>query len=402
MMNNLVLTVTQLNTYAKNLLEQDPHLQNVFVVGEISNFTNHYRSGHWYLSLKDENAVISAVMFRFAAERLRFVPQDGMRVICRGRVSLYDRDGRYQLNIEDMQPDGLGALSLAFEQLKEKLSKLGLFDQEHKKTLPAFPRTIGVITSPTGAAVQDILNILSRRYPVARVLMCPVQVQGESAAGQLTDAVNTLSVREDVDVIIIGRGGGSMEDLWAFNSEELAFAIYNCPIPIISAVGHETDFTISDFVADLRAPTPSAAAELAVPQLTDIQAILSYYQTQMKNRMMQRLDNETKLLERLASSPKLTTPHTMLDPYFQRLDGLEQRFSSATHRMMDRHTAAFDTLSARLQAYSPLGVLKRGYALAKKEDTLIRSAQQLQAGDRIQLTLGQGSATCVVESKEET
>ncbi len=401
-MNNLVLTVTQLNTYAKNLLEQDPHLQNVFVVGEISNFTSHYRSGHWYLSLKDENAVISAVMFRFAAERMRFVPQDGMRVICRGRVSLYDRDGRYQLYIEDMQPDGLGALSLAFEQLKEKLSKLGLFDQEHKKTLPAFPKTIGVITSPTGAAVQDILNILSRRYPVARVLMCPVQVQGESAAGQLTDAVNTLSVREDVDVIIIGRGGGSMEDLWAFNSEELAFAIYNCPIPIISAVGHETDFTISDFVADLRAPTPSAAAELAVPQLTDIRATLSYYQVQMRNRMIQRLDSETKLLERLASSPKLTTPHTMLDPYFQRLDGLEQRFSSATHRLLDQHTAAFDTLSARLQAYSPLGVLKRGYALAKKEDTLIRSAHQLQAGDRIQLTLGQGSATCVVESKEET
>ncbi|MBR4869134.1 MAG: exodeoxyribonuclease VII large subunit, partial [Clostridia bacterium] len=381
-MNQLVLTVTQLNTYTRNLLEQDPHLTNVFVVGEISNFTNHYRTGHWYLSLKDDNAVISAVMFRSAAGKMRFVPQDGMRVICRGRVTLYDRDGRYQLYIEDMQPDGLGSLNLAYEQLKEKLNQLGLFDEAHKQPLPAYPQTIAVVTSPTGAAVQDIMNILSRRYPVARVLMCPVQVQGELAAGQLTDAVNTLSLREDVDVIIIGRGGGSLEDLWAFNSEELAFAIYNCPIPIISAVGHETDFTISDFVADLRAPTPSAAAELATPQLYDLQAGLAYTKVQMKNRMQQRLENETRLLQRLAMSPKLTAPHTMLEPYMLRLDNVEQRFRGAVQHQISEKSNQFETLSARLQAYSPLGVLKRGYALAKKDNTVVRSSQQLAVGDR--------------------
>ncbi|MBR6548374.1 MAG: exodeoxyribonuclease VII large subunit [Clostridia bacterium] len=400
-MNELVLSVTQLNTYARNLLEQDPHLANVFVVGEISNFTNHYRSGHWYLSLKDENALIGAVMFRSAVQRMRFVPQDGMRVICRGRVTLYDRDGRYQLYIEDMQPDGMGALSLAFEQLKDKLEKIGLFDHEHKKTLPAFPETIALVTSPTGAAVQDMLNILTRRYPVAKVLMCPVQVQGETAAGQLTDMINTLSFRDDIDVIIIGRGGGSMEDLWAFNSEELAFAIYNCPIPVISAVGHETDFTISDFVADLRAPTPSAAAELAVPQLTDLLASVAYYKEQMTTRMVSRIETEERVLNRLASCRKLTTPHTIIEPYIQRLDRAEQRFSSLVREQLTERENQCCTLSARLQAYSPLGVLKRGYTLTKKDGAVIRSAEQLTIGDRIQLILGEGSATCVVEQKEE-
>ncbi len=400
-MNELVLSVTQLNTYTRNLLEQDPYLANVFVVGEISNFTNHYRSGHWYLSLKDENALIGAVMFRSAVQRMRFVPQDGMRVICRGRVTLYDRDGRYQLYIEDMQPDGLGSLSLAFEQLKDKLEKNGLFDQQHKKTLPAFPETIALVTSPTGAAVQDMLNILTRRYPVAKVLMCPVQVQGESAAGQLTEMINTLSLRDDVDVIIIGRGGGSMEDLWAFNSEELAFAIYNCPIPVISAVGHETDFTISDFVADLRAPTPSAAAELAVPQLTDLLASLAWYKEQMKNRLVGRLDMEERMLKQLSSNPKLTTPQTIIEPYMQRLDLLEQRFASAIRSEVAKQENQFQTCSARLNAYSPLGVLKRGYALAKKDELVIRSAEQLTVGDRIRLVFGQGNATCVVEQKEE-
>ncbi len=400
-MNQLVLTVTQLNTYTRNLLEQDPHLTNVFVVGEISNFTNHYRTGHWYLSLKDDNAVISAVMFRSAAQRMRFLPQDGMRVICRGRVTLYDRDGRYQLYIEDMQPDGLGSLNLAYEQLKEKLDKLGLFDEEHKQPLPPYPQTIAVVTSPTGAAVQDIMNILSRRYPVARVLMCPVQVQGESAVGQLTDMINTLSLRKDIDVIIIGRGGGSLEDLWAFNSEELAFAIYNCPVPVVSAVGHETDFTISDFVADLRAPTPSAAAELATPQLSDLQAGLAYAKFQINIRMQQRLENETRLLQRLASSSKLTTPHTILEPYMLRFDRVEQGFMSTIDKQLSEKNNQWETLSARLQAYSPLGVLGRGYAIAKKDGTIIRNADQLETGDRIQLVLGQGKATCLVEKKEE-
>ncbi len=401
-MNPLVLTVTQLNTYTRNLLEQDANLSHVFVVGEISNFTNHYRSGHWYLSLKDENAVISAVMFRSAVAGVRFAPQNGMRVICRGRVSLYDRDGRYQFYIEEMQPDGLGALNLAFEQTKEKLAKLGLFDEEHKKPIPPFPQTVAVVTSPTGAAVQDILNILSRRYPVARVLMCPVQVQGETAAPQLTEAVNTLSLRDDVDVIIIGRGGGSLEDLWAFNSEELAFAIYNCPIPVISAVGHETDFTISDFVADLRAPTPSAAAELAVPLLSDLQATMAGVRAQMKFCLQRRLEEETNRVARLARSPKLTNPMTILDPYIQRLDHIQQGLERVTEYKMDKFTANLSALSGRLDAYSPLGVLKRGYTLTKKDQQVIRSAQQLNIGDRVELTFSSGKATCIVEDKEES
>lgn len=400
-MNPLVLTVTQLNTYTRNLLEQDPHLSQVFVVGEISNFTNHYRSGHWYLSLKDENAVIQAVMFRSAAQTMRFMPQDGMRVICRGRVTLYDRDGRYQLYIDDMQPDGLGSLNLAFQQTKEKLSKMGLFDEDHKQSLPAFPEKIALVTSPTGAAVQDVLNILSRRYPVATVVMCPVQVQGEQAVGQLVEAVEILSKRADVDVIIIGRGGGSMEDLWAFNSEELALAIYHCPIPVISAVGHETDFTISDFVADLRAPTPSAAAELAVPDIADLRGGVARYDELLTLSLKRKVQTEEERLGRLANAQTLKNPMMLLDPYLQRLDGLEHRMAMAALRSFETHQSRFSGLAGRLEAYSPLGVLKRGFAIVRKEDALIRMADDLSAGDRVQIQFDQGTAVCKVESVEK-
>ncbi len=399
-MNPLILTVTQLNSYTRSLLEQDPHLSQVFVVGEISNFTNHYRSGHWYFSLKDENAVIQGVMFRSSVQHMRFVPQDGMRVICRGRVTLYDRDGRYQLYAEDMQPDGLGALNLQFEQTKEKLSKLGLFDEQNKKPIPAFPRKIAVVTSPTGAAVQDILNILTRRYPLATVLMCPVQVQGEYAVRQLVETVDILSRRDDVDVIILGRGGGSMEDLWAFNSEELAFSIYNCPIPIISAVGHETDYTISDFVADLRAPTPSAAAELAVPDMAELQGVMGRYQELLALGLTRKVQSEEQKLERLSRSMVLKQPMTMLDPYMQRLDTLEHRLQLSALRNLEQHKGAFSNLAGRLDAYSPLGVLNRGYAIAKKQDTIIRNAKQLSVGDTLQLRFGSGNAVCTVEQVE--
>ena len=264
----LILSVTQLNNYVKSIIEQDENLYNVFVIGEISNFVDHYRSGHLYMSIKDNQSVISAVMFAGNASKLKFKPQNGMSVIIRGRVSLYERDGKYQLYIDDMQPDGVGTLALAFEQLKEKLSKIGLFDSDHKKSIPRFPSKIGVISSPTGAAVQDILNVLERRYPVAEIVFAGVQVQGESAASTVCNALRKMN-QTDVDVIIIARGGGSAEDLWPFNDEKLAFEIYNSKIPVISGVGHETDFTICDFVADLRAPTPSAAAELATPDIKE-------------------------------------------------------------------------------------------------------------------------------------
>ncbi len=400
-MNPLVLTVTQLNMYTRSLLEQDPHLREVFVVGEISNFTNHYRSGHWYFSLKDENAVIQGVMFRASAGRMRFVPQDGMRVICRGIVTLYERDGRYQFYAEDMQPDGLGALNLQFEQTKEKLSKMGLFDEEHKKPIPAFPGKIAVVTSPTGAAVQDILNILTRRYPLAKVLMCPVQVQGEYAVPQLVETVDELSKRQDVDVIILGRGGGSMEDLWAFNSEELAFSIYNCPIPVISAVGHETDFTISDFVADLRAPTPSAAAELAVPELADLKAGVARYRQLLTLSLNRKVEAETGRLQQLSRSKVLSQPMAMLEPYLQRVDGLTHRMDLAYAHKVEKLKSEFSALAGRLAAYSPLGVLWRGYAIAKKGNTVVRSATELSVGDTVEIQLGKGKAACLVEQLTE-
>ncbi len=366
-------------------------------LGEISNFTNHYRSGHWYFSLKDENAVIQGVMFRSYAQQMRFVPQDGMRVICCGRVTLYDRDGRYQFYAQDMQPDGLGALNLQFEQTKEKLAKLGLFDEANKKAIPAFPQKIAVVTSPTGAAVQDILNILNRRYPLATVFMCPVQVQGEYAVPQLVETVNELSKRQDVDVIIIGRGGGSLEDLWAFNSEELAFAIYNCPIPVISAVGHETDYTISDFVADLRAPTPSAAAELAVPEITDLKSGVTRYGQRLTMALNRKVETETARLTRLANAQVLQRPMMMVEPYFQRVDGLSRRMDSAYLRGVEQNESRFSVLAGRLEAYSPLGVLKRGYAITKKENAIVRSAETLQVGDTVEIQFNQGSATCKVE-----
>ena len=268
MQNPVILTVTQLNQYAKSIIENDINLNNVFVVGEISNFVDHYRSGHLYMSIKDSQSIISAVMFAGNATRLKFRPENGMCVIIRGRVSIYERDGKYQLYIDDMQPDGIGSLALAFEQLKEKLSNEGLFDSQHKKTIPRVPTRIGVISSPTGAAIQDVLNVLNRRFPSVEVVFAGVHVQGENAAPSVIKAIEKLN-QTSVDTIIIARGGGSTEDLWPFNDESLAYAIYNSRIPIISGVGHETDFTICDFVADLRAPTPSVAAELAVPDVIE-------------------------------------------------------------------------------------------------------------------------------------
>ncbi len=269
-----VLSVSQLNFYIKSIIENDPKLQTVFVEGEISNLSDRYSSGHIYFSLKDKKAVISAVIFAGNARRLVFAPKNGMKIICRGRVSLYEPSGKYQIIIEDMQPQGVGALALAFEQLKQRLAAKGLFDNRYKKRIPRFPRRIGVITSPSGAAVQDIKNVLTRRYPDIKIIICPVLVQGETAPPQMIDAIKKLNAYSLCDVIIIGRGGGSMEDLWAFNSEELAYAIFQSKIPVISAVGHETDFTICDFVSDLRAPTPSAAAELAVPDLNEVKQSL--------------------------------------------------------------------------------------------------------------------------------
>lgn len=391
-----VLSVSQINFYIKSIIENDGSLQFVLVTGEISNLTVHQRSGHIYLSLKDSNSVISAVMFAGNARRLKFRLENGMKVICRGRISVYEPSGRYQLYIEDMQPDGVGALTLAFEQLKKSLAQKGLFDNAHKKPLPKFPKTIGVITSPTGAAVQDITNIIRRRFPSADIVLAPVLVQGESAPEQLVRAVNKFSASKIADVVIIGRGGGSAEDLWAFNDEQLAYAVYNCETPIISGVGHETDFTICDFVADVRASTPSAAAELAVP---DRQELMSYYfkQKQYISAMLDRkiktaqlrLENQQRRMS--ASSPKLKAEQ--LEKQLSAKSGKLTRFMNIYISDKENKLIA---AKGKLDGLNPLNVLNRGYAIAEKDEKIITSSKQLKDGDDFNVILSEGKINAKV------
>ncbi len=390
MQSPLILTVTQLNTYAKSVIEQDVTLSNVFVIGEISNFVDHYRSGHLYMSIKDNQSVISAVMFSGNASKLKFKPENGMSVIIRGRVSLYERDGRYQLYIDDMQPDGIGALAIAFEQMKEKLSKAGLFASEHKMRIPEIPGKIGVISSPTGAAIQDVLNVLGRRFPMAEIVFAGVQVQGDSAATTIIDAISKLN-KTDVDVIIIARGGGSAEDLWPFNDEKLAYAIYDSQIPIISGVGHETDFTICDFVADLRAPTPSAAAELAVPDIRE----QKYYVSALKNALVNAIENDIKdkeyFLEQLIKSSVLKNPEKIIENCELYLDTLTSKINSNFKIEFTNKSSDFAMICSKLDSLSPLKVLARGYSIAKKDDNIISNKKDLLLGDSITLQFTDGN-----------
>lgn len=391
-----VLSVSQINFYIKSIIENDGSLQFVLVTGEISNLTVHQRSGHIYLSLKDSNSVISAVMFAGNARRLKFRLENGMKVICRGRISVYEPSGRYQLYIEDMQPDGVGALTLAFEQLKKSLAQKGLFDNAHKKPLPKFPKTIGVITSPTGAAVQDITNIIRRRFPSADIVLAPVLVQGESAPEQLVRAVNKFSASKIADVVIIGRGGGSAEDLWAFNDEQLAYAVYNCETPIISGVGHETDFTVCDFVADVRASTPSAAAELAVP---DRQELMSYYfkQKQYISAMLDRkiktaqlrLENQQRRIS--ASSPKLKAERLE-----KQLSAKSEKLTRFMNIYISNKENKLIAAKGKLDGLNPLNVLNRGYAIAEKDEKIITSSKQLKDGDDFTVILSDGKINAKV------
>ncbi len=391
MQSPLILTVTQLNTYAKSVIEQDVTLNNVFVMGEISNFVDHYRSGHLYMSIKDNQSVISAVMFSGNASKLKFKPENGMSVIIRGRVSIYERDGRYQLYIDDMQPDGVGALAVAFEQMKEKLSKAGLFDNEHKMRIPEMPQKIGVISSPTGAAIQDVLNVLARRFPVAEIVFAGVQVQGDSAAPTIIDAIKKLN-NTDVDVIIIARGGGSAEDLWPFNDEKLAYAIYDSQIPIISGVGHETDFTICDFVADLRAPTPSAAAELAVPDIRE----QKYYIAALKNALDNAIESDIKdkqyNLEQLIKSSVLKNPEKIIENCELYLDTLTSKINNNFKDIFTKYSSDFTILCSKLDSLSPLKVLARGFSIAKKDENIIVNSKVLSVGDSISIQFADGSA----------
>lgn len=398
MQNTLVLSVSQLNRYIKMNFDADENLANIFISGEISNFTNHYRTGHLYFTLKDDSAAVRAVMFNSSAKRLKFMPEDGMKVIARGRVSVYEASGQYQLYVDDMQPDGVGALNLAYEQLKEKLQKEGLFSELHKKPLPPYPEKVGVITSPTGAAVRDIINVLGRRFPYAEIVFCPVLVQGDGAHLQLTDAVNLFNSERAADVIIIGRGGGSIEDLWEFNDEGLARAVYNSEIPVISAVGHETDFTICDFVADMRAPTPSAAAELAVPDANELQYALSALKNRMFLNVSSGIADRRSRLEYLTSKGALKSPDEMLSNRSQRLDTAFSKMLSSYENRIGGKKVEFISAATALSKLDPMSVLMRGFAfVSDKSGKNVYSSQALAEGDKINVRFHDGSAVCEVK-----
>lgn len=398
MKNTLVLSVSQLNRYIKMNFDADENLANIFISGEISNFTNHYRTGHLYFTLKDDSAAVRAVMFNSSAKRLKFMPEDGMKVIARGRVSVYEASGQYQLYVDDMQPDGVGALNLAYEQLKEKLQKEGLFSELHKKPLPPYPEKVGVITSPTGAAVRDIINVLGRRFPYAEIVFCPVLVQGEGAHLQLTDAVNLFNSERAADVIIIGRGGGSIEDLWEFNDEGLARAVYNSEIPVISAVGHETDFTICDFVADMRAPTPSAAAELAVPDANELQYALSALKNRMFLNVSSGIADRRSRLEYLTSKGALKSSDEMLSNRSQRLDTAFSKMLSSYENRIGGKKVEFISAATALSKLDPMSVLMRGFAfVSDKNGKNVSSSQALAKGDKINVRFHDGSAVCEVK-----
>ncbi|MGN0447538.1 MAG: exodeoxyribonuclease VII large subunit [Acutalibacteraceae bacterium] len=393
-----LLTVSQINTYLKSIIDGDSNLKNIYVQGEISNFTNHYRTGHLYFTLKDEKAAIKCVMFRTSALRLTFEPENGMKVLVRCSVSLYERDGVYQLYCEDMQPDGVGALTIAFEQLKKRLSEEGLFNEEHKKPIPKLPEKVGVVTSPTGAAIEDIKNVMSRRFPYAEIVLCPVLVQGDRAPEQIIAAIKKFNRLKCADVLIVGRGGGSIEDLWAFNDEGVARAIFESEIPVISAVGHETDFTISDFVSDLRAPTPSAAAELAVPDYREVIYAADKELDTMTEKLTATINNyylKLSAFERVLSEK---SPMRTLELYTQCVNVFADKINSLMKNRLDFYTNALSHYAAQLEATSPLRVLYRGYGIVKNEVLEpIKSVKSVSVGEKLTVMMNDGTITCTCE-----
>ncbi len=400
-MASSVITVSQLNLYIRTLIEGDSRLASVRVSGEISNFKAHYSSGHLYFSLKDVGGSVRCVMFRGNAARLKTTLRDGMKVVLIGRVSVYERDGSYQIYAEDVIPDGDGDLMLALEKIKQKLEDEGLFDVGRKKRLPRFPKTVAVITSDTGAAVRDIFNVLSRRWPLADIKLCPALVQGAAAPESLIAALDTAEEKSGADVIIIGRGGGSIEDLWCFNDEGLARRIAKCNIPVISAVGHETDFTICDFVSDMRAPTPSAAAELAVPDIEEIRASVLGYRHLIKMRVESFLKLHTAQLEKITAAQKFRDPlGYFIYPRDTELKRTEQRLKTVFERSVMIREKEFSKAASRIDSLSPLKTLSRGYLAATKDKKAIVSKKDIKKGDIINLRLLDGSAECEVKEVE--
>ena len=396
-----VLSITQINEYIRTLMDSDALLTGLAVKGEISNYKM-YPSGHHYFTLKDEGGALKCVMFKGNAMRLRFRPENGMKVIAMGKISVYPRDGAYQLYCSSLVMDGIGDLYAAFEQLKNKLAAQGLFDPVHKKPLPKYPSVIGIITSSAGAAVHDMLRILRKRYPLAQVRLLPVRVQGAEAPGEIAAAIGYANYYKLADLLIVGRGGGSIEDLWAFNDERVAYAIYHSEIPVISAVGHEPDVTISDYVADLRAATPSNAAELAVPDQDALRQTLDSYANMMANLLNRQLKNARRQLNILAQSPSLTSPEQYLIQRRKNLELIKGRIFTAQTRLIHMQKQRFVASTAKLDAMSPLKVLTRGYAMAENEEkVLVRSVKQTAPSEKLFVSVSDGVITASVTDIKE-
>ena len=396
-MSQQILSISQVNDYIRNIMDTDHLLAGLAVRGEISNYKL-YPSGHHYFTLKDESSALKCVMFRGNATRLRFKPENGMQIIAMGKISVYPRDGAYQLYVNAMALDGVGDLYAAFEQLKKKLAAQGLFDPVHKKQIPQYPKTIGIISSAAGAAIHDMLRILKKRYPLAKVLLLPVRVQGEEASGEIAAAIRYANRHILADLLIVGRGGGSIEDLWAFNEEPVAHAIFDSQIPVISAVGHEPDVTISDYVADLRAATPSNGAELAVPDQNALRQALDSAYAAIHTSTQKQLNSARKHLHLLSQSPALQSPDRYVLQRRTTLAHLESRLISLQQRNVASKKERFIALTSKLDAMSPLKILTRGYAMANDASgTILRSVHQIQNNDHISITVSDGTVSATVD-----
>ena len=390
-----VLTVSQVNSYIKALIDEIPPIKNIYITGEISNF-KHYPSGHMYFTLKDSKSQLKCVMFSSDNYKLKFRAENGMKVICFGQIGVYERDGVYQLYVRDMQVEGIGSLTIAFEQLKEKLDKEGLFSDEYKKPIPKYPMKIGVATSNMGAAVEDIKNILSRRFPLCEVVIVPTVVQGDSAPADIVKSIEFLDKMQDIDTIIVGRGGGSIEDLWAFNTEEVARAVFSCKKPIISAVGHETDFTICDFVADLRAPTPSAAAELAVPDIQNELISVQSFGAAIENMVNLIIDKKQEKLDNIKNNSALSGYNQFFESLEAGVENNREKLTNLFKGIISSKESDLKAAAGSLNALSPLAVLARGYSITKKNDNVVKSISDIKKNDEINVILSGGKAKAVV------
>ena len=387
--------MSQLNTYIKSILEEDRFLKNVTVCGEISNFKHHYQTGHFYLTLKDDECNVKAVMFKYSAQKMIFTPKDGLKVIVKGKTSVYTKDGQYQLYIDDMKPQGIGGLNLAYNELKERLEKQGLFDVEHKLEIPRFPQKIALITSSSGAAYHDFISITSRRFPFCEIVFAPVLVQGAGASEQIIDAINKISRLKNIDVIVITRGGGSVEDLWEFNSEQLAKTIYKLKIPVVSAVGHETDFTICDYVSDLRAPTPSAAAELVTPDISGVLGYIDNKNIKINRLLKYRLEEyKTKLLSFEQKIEKVK--YTLIETQKNKIKSNYLQMSNNVQKIITSKKNNLVVKIEKLDALSPLKLLAKGFSVTYKDGQAISSVKSISKGDSLNVRLSDGSVDCTV------